>query len=74
LWQYTHALHALYETPALAMGREGSAARAEAARIIERVAKFGRKLLTEPESKELLAAYGIPVVPTIIATTEQEAV
>ena len=30
LWQYTHALRALYETPALAVGAESSAARAEA--------------------------------------------
>jgi acetyltransferase len=74
LWQYTHALHALYETPALAAGAEGSAARAEATCIIERVQQSGRTLLTEPESKELLAAYGIPVVPTIIATSEQDAV
>ena len=43
-------------------------------RIIERVQKSGRTLLTEPESKELLAAYGIPVVPTVIATSETEAV
>jgi acetyltransferase len=74
LWQYTHALHALYETPALAVGPEGSAARAEAARIIDRVQQSGRTLLTEPESKELLAAYGIPVVPTVIAKSEEEAV
>jgi acetyltransferase len=74
LWQYTHALHALYETPALAAGAEGSAARAKATRIIERVQQSGRTLLTEPESKDLLAAYGIPVVPTIIAMSEQDAV
>ena len=74
LWQYTHALRALYETPALALGAESSAARAEAARIIERVRQTGRTLLTEPESKELLAACGIPVVPTVIATSEEEAV
>ena len=74
LWQYTHALHALYETPALAVGGERSAARAVAKGIIERVQQSGRTLLTEPESKELLAAYGIPVVPTVVATSEKEAV
>lgn len=74
LWQYTHALHALYETPVLAVGPEGSAARAEAARIIDRVQQSGRTLLTEPESKELLASYGIPVVQTVIARSEEEAV
>lgn len=74
LWQYTHALRALYETPALAVGAEGSAARAEASRLIGRVQQSSRTLLTEPESKELLAAYGIPVVPTVIARNEGEAV
>lgn len=53
---------------------EGSTARAKAVHIIERVQQSGRTLLTEPESKELLAAYGIPVVPTIIATSERQAV
>ena len=74
LWQYTHALHALYETPALAIGPEGSAARTEATLIIDRVQQSGRTLLTEPESKKLLAAYRIPVVPTVIAKSEDEAV
>ena len=74
LWQYTHALRALYETPALAMGAEGSAARAEATQIVEGVQRAGRTLLTEPESKDLLAAYGIPVVPTVLARSEEEAV
>jgi acetyltransferase len=74
LWQYTHALHALYETPALAIGPAGSTVRANAVHIIERVQQSGRTLLTEPESKELLAAHGIPVVPTFIATSENEAV
>jgi acetyltransferase len=74
LWQYTHALRALYETPALTVDAESFAARAKAKRIIECVQQSGRTLLTEPESKELLAAYGIPVVPTIIATSEKEAV
>jgi acetyltransferase len=74
LWQYTHALHALYETPTLAVGAESSPSRAEAARIIGCVQKSGRVLLSEPESKEFLAAYGIPVVPALIATSEEEAV
>jgi acetyltransferase len=74
LWQYTHALRALYETPALAVGAESSAARAEAARVIRYVQKSNRALLSEPESKEILSAYGIPVVPTLIATSEDEAV
>ena len=73
LWQYRHALDALYETPSLALGGEGTTARSEAGRIIERVRNSSRTLLTEPESKELLAAYGIPVVSTSVATNEDEA-
>ncbi len=34
----------------------------------------GVYLLTEAESKQLLAAYGIPTVPTFIAATADEAV
>ena len=40
LWQYRHALDALYETPTLALGAEGTAARSEAGRIIERRAQI----------------------------------
>ena len=73
LWQYRHALDALYETPSLALGGESTAPRSGAGRIIERVRNSSRTLLTEPESKELLAVYGIPVVPTSVATNEDEA-
>ena len=47
---------------------------AEAAKIIEEVRKSGRTILTEVESKRLLSAYGIPTVPTEVATTAEEAV
>src|SRR5439155_3138578 len=36
--------------------------------------KDGRTLLTEVEAKELLAAYGIPVTPTVFAGSAEEAV
>ena len=36
LWEYTHALRALYETPALAVGAESLAAQAEAGRDHQR--------------------------------------
>ena len=46
----------------------------EAARAgIEAALADGRNWLTEPEAKQVLAAYGIPVVPTRIAADSDEA-
>src|SRR5581483_7882238 len=45
-----------------------------AEQIINHAKKSRRTLLTEIESKPLLAAYGIPIVPTELATSETEAV
>jgi acetyltransferase len=72
MWRYSHNLDALYETPALTATAEIDRSRAE--RIINSARKSRRTLLTEIESKQVLAAYGIPAVETKIATTEEEAV
>jgi len=72
MWRYSHNLDALYETPELIATAEIDKSRAQ--QIIGRTRKSQRTLLTEIESKQLLAAYGIPVVETKIATTEQQAV
>jgi len=40
---------------------------------IERVLAEKRELMTEPEAKAVLAAYGIPTVPTRVARTPEEA-
>ena len=45
----------------------------EARAIIQQAMSSGRDLLTEPESKAVLAAYGIPVVETHTAETPSEA-
>ena len=75
MWKYSYNLRALYETPNLrAAGDAAAPDRAKAKQIIDEVRKSGRSILTEFESKELLAAYGIPTVPTKIATTEEDAV
>ena len=42
--------------------------------IIQGTRQAGRTQLTEFESKELLRAYGIPVVDTRVASSEEEAV
>jgi acetyltransferase len=71
MWRYSHNLDALYETPELIATAEIDKSRAK--QIIHRTRKPQRTLLTEIESKQLLAAYGIPVVETKIATSEEEA-
>ena len=75
MWNSSENLRSLYETPAMAPEDErGEIDRDKAAAIIAEVRKSGRTLLTEFESKKLLAAYGIPTVETHIATTESDAV
>jgi acetyltransferase len=72
--RYTDNLRSLYETPALAPESEDDAHhRSQAGALLETVRKQGRTILTEFESKKFLAAYGIPTVETVIATTETEA-
>ncbi|MBA2345350.1 MAG: acetate--CoA ligase family protein, partial [Rubrobacter sp.] len=71
MWRYTYNLRAIYETPRLA---EGAIDHTRAAEMVERVREGGRTILTEYESKELLAAYGIPTVETRVARSVDEAV
>lgn len=73
MWRYNSNLRTLYETPALPADEASAMNRDKAAQIIDTVRGEGRTLLTEVESKDLLAAYGIPIVPTRIAYTEDEA-
>jgi acetyltransferase len=75
MWRYTDDLRQLYETPAMPQDdAHGEIDREKATAIINDVRKSGRTLLTEFESKKLLAAYGIPTVETHIATSESDAV
>ena len=71
---YSENLHSLYETP-MSMDDGGDGIdRERAAKLIEDVRKSGRTILTEYESKQLLACYGIPTVDTRIAKSKEEAV
>jgi len=74
MWRYSENLRVLYETPALADDQDASAHRETAERILQTVRRAGRTLLTEAESKQVLASYGIPTVETRVALTEDEAV
>lgn len=75
MWRYSQNLKALYETPALpAENHSSETAQADVEALIQHVRKSGRTILTEFESKKLLAAYGIPTVETHVARSEAEAV
>ncbi len=75
MWQYSYNLKGLYETPAMP---EDSASwtpdRKLVGDLVDRVRKDNRTILTEFESKQVLAAYGIPVAQTFIATDSAAAV
>jgi len=71
MWRYSYNLRALYETPALTSTGGMDVQAAEA--IVNAAREADRTILTEYESKQLLKAYGIPVVETCLALTEDEA-
>jgi acetyltransferase len=74
MWRYAENLRSLYETPVpSANAADLASGRAKASALVESVRKSGRTILTEAESKELLACYNIPTVITKIAKTEAEA-
>jgi acetyltransferase len=75
MWKYTDNVQALYKTVSLAEDGNGKGIdRKAASRIIEKARQGKRYLLTEAESKQLLAAYNIPTVPTVIAANVDEAI
>jgi acetyltransferase len=74
MWRYSANLQALYETPAAFDMDVSEEARSHARDLIASARASGRTLLTEAESKRLLAAYGIPTVPTEIAVSPDQAV
>jgi acetyltransferase len=73
--RYAENLRLLYETP-LPVGElaQGQLDRECADTIIKAARDSGRTILTEYESKQLLACYGIPTVETRIATSKGDAV
>ena len=75
MWQYADNLKALYETPAMP---EDSATWTPDRNLVKSIIAGsraeGRTILTEFESKQVLAAYGIPVAKTIIAGSRADAV
>ena len=75
LWRYSYNLRSLYETPELPEDSYGDAPdRATVESIITAAREAGRTILTEDESKKVLAAYKIPTIPNFIAESEAAAV
>ncbi|BAY15752.1 GCN5-related N-acetyltransferase [Anabaenopsis circularis NIES-21] len=76
MWQSSYNLRGIYETPVLSAvdPNSGIPDRNSVTKIISAARQDGRTILTEFESKQILAAYGIPVVPTCVAKSEDEAV
>ncbi len=75
MWRYTYNLRGIFETPQTRGGRApDDSARAQAAALLRSARGAGRTLLTELESKRLLALYGIPTVETRLAENVDEAV
>ncbi|HLU10131.1 MAG TPA: acetate--CoA ligase family protein, partial [Oceanobacillus sp.] len=75
MWRYEHNLRSLYETPILPQDSfQETPDRALVESILKKVRESGRDILTEYESKQVLAAYYIPTIPTQVAQDEDEAV
>jgi len=72
--QYRRNQELLYETPPASSEDGSTPDTRRVSSILQGVRATGRTLLTEVESKEVLSAYGIPVVPAIACKTADEAV
>jgi acetyltransferase len=73
-WKHTSHLRDLYETPTARPGSVFDTKRDVATKIVNQVRAGRRTILTEYESKQLLAAYGIPTVRTELAASADDAV
>lgn len=74
MWRFTYNLRGLYETPALADDVEMTeASREKVGAMLQPARNAKRSTLTEAESKQILALYGIPTVETRVATSQAEA-
>ncbi|MEM7032879.1 MAG: bifunctional acetate--CoA ligase family protein/GNAT family N-acetyltransferase [Chloroflexota bacterium] len=74
MWQYSRNLRSLYEIPTLTTSLDDSPDQTWVTQMLDTACDMNREMLTEFESKQLLAAYGIPAVETYLASEEVDAV
>lgn len=75
MWRWAYNLKGLYETPSLPEDTaECAPNKGLTDEIIQHARAAGRTILTEAESKQVLDAYCIPTVRTLVAATMEEAV
>ena len=74
MWKYAANLRSLYETPRWPEEEDSLEDNVRVRAIIDHARSTGRTILTEYESKRILAEYGIPTLETHLAETADEAV
>jgi acetyltransferase len=75
MWNFSYNLRGLYETPSLTEGLESPGnAQSQVKELLGKVRAAGRTILTEAESKQVMAHYGIPTMETRVAGSESDAV
>ncbi len=72
MYRYSRNLELLYETPS-ELAIDEAPPRHNLQAMLRRVAKSGRLVLTEEESKRFLTTYGMPVIEQRFATSAAEA-
>ena len=74
MWKYTYNLRGLYETPVLSDDEDSlGQAQVQVKSFLEKIRATGRTILTEAESKQVIALYGIPTVETRLTSNESQA-
>ncbi len=75
MWRYSYNIRGIYETPVLLPGNHVDPQQyKEAEEIIQTALTHQQPLLSEVASKRLLSSYGLPVIQTYTAHSEEEAV
>lgn len=75
MWRYSYNLRGIYETPVLPKDADDGVPKCDLVeQMIKVVQQSGRTLLTEIESKRLLAAYDIPTTAMEVAASAEQAV